>query len=133
MKEKKDFVVWIKAHKKQLVATGVSITTIVLVVIGLKNKSEIFRLWGILQERIERGELYSTKWFDTATDAELDFEREKVRQLFCSSGKDIQVASYLQNLLWRFDDEMRKRAWGGEIPHAPAVHREHGWYLPNDD
>ncbi len=133
MKEKKDFISWIKAHKKQLVAAGVSITTIVLVVIGLNNKSEIFRLWSILIERIERGELYSAKWFDTATDTELDFEREKVRQAFCSSGKDIQAASYLQNLLWRFDDEMRKRAWGNEIPRAPAIHREHGWYLPNNN
>lgn len=133
MKEKKDFILWIKAHKKQLVVAGVSIATIILVVIELKNESEILRLWGILKERIERGELYSTKWFDTATDAELNFEREKVRQAFCSSGKDFQAASHLQNLLWRFDDEMSKRAWGDEIPHSTTIHREHGWYLPNEE
>ena len=133
MKVKKDFIAWVKAHKKQLVATGVSITTIVLIVVGIKNKSEIIRLWGILQERMERGEIYSSKWFDTATNAELDFEREKVRLAYCSSGGDIHTASILQNLLWRFDDEMSKRAWGDEIPRAPAFHRENGWYLPNDD
>ncbi len=133
MKDKKTFIIWIKAHKKQLIAAGISITTLVLIVIGLKNKGEIVRLWCVLQERIRRGEPYSTKWFATATDAELDFEREKVRLAYCSSGEDVHTASFLQNLLWRFDDEKSKRAWSNETPHGPSTRREHGWYLFNDE
>lgn len=133
MEDKKDFIAWVKAHKKQLIITGVSITTIIAIIVGIKNKSEIIKLWNTLQERIKRGAIYSAKWLETASDAELDFEREKVRVAYCSAGTDDYAASYLQNLLWRFDKEMSKRAWGDETPHAPTIHREHGWYLPNDD
>ena len=76
---------------------------------------------------------YSDNWFKTASDAELESEREKVRQAFCSAGDDTNRAIELQNLLHRFDMEQSERAWGGEIPRASTRHREHGWYLPNDD
>lgn len=133
MEDKKGFIAWIKAHKKQLILAGISITTVIAIVVGIKNKSEIIRLWNALQEKIKRGEIYNSKWLTTATDAELDIEREKVRVAYCSSGTDDHAASFLQNLLWRFDEEISKRAWGDESPHAPTIHREHGWYLPNDD
>ena len=133
MEDKKGFIAWIKAHKKQLILAGISITTVIAIVVGIKNKSEIIKLWNALQEKIKRGEIYSSKWLTTATDAELDIEREKVRVAYCSSGTDDHAASFLQNLLWRFDEEISKRAWGDESPHAPTIHREHGWYLQNDD
>ena len=76
---------------------------------------------------------YSSKWLNNASDDELDTEREKVRQAFCSSGDNYEKASKLQNTLYRFDKEMSKRAWGDEEPKAPSIHREHGWYLSNDD
>lgn len=133
MEDKKGFIAWIKAHKKQLILAGISITTVIAIVVGIKNKSEIIKLWNALQEKIKRGEIYSSKWLTTATDAELDIEREKVRVAYCSSGTDDHAASFLQNLLWRFDEEISKRAWGDESPHTPTIHREHGWYLPNDD
>lgn len=76
---------------------------------------------------------YGRKWMQSATDDELDTEREKVRVAFCSAGGDGDLADRLQKLLWQFDDEMSNRAWGGETPRTPSFHREHGWYLPNDD
>lgn len=36
-------------------------------------------------------------------------------------------------ILRQFDKELSKRAWGSETPRPPSIHREHGWYLPNDD
>ena len=77
--------------------------------------------------------VYSERWFKTASDVELDTEREKVRLAFCSAGDDLDRAKELQNLLHRFDMEQSERAWGGETPRASSRHREHGWYLPNDD
>ena len=76
---------------------------------------------------------YSGKWLNGASDDELNTEREKVRQAYCSSGDDFDRACNLQNTLYRFDKELSKRAWGDEKPKAPSIHREHGWYLPNDD
>lgn len=76
---------------------------------------------------------YSERWFKTASDAELETEREKVRVASCSCGDDMKRAIELENLLHRFDLVMSERAWGGETPRACSRHREHGWYLPNDD
>ena len=132
-KDRKGFVAWIKAHKKQLILVGVSIPTIIAVVLGLKNKDALKALWDNLNEEIKKSNIYSSKWFETVTDDVLSTEREKVRLDYCASGDNFSEASRLQNLLWRFDKEMSKRAWADEIPHAPSIHREHGWYLPNDD
>ena len=131
--DKKGIVTWIKAHKKQLVLIGISVTTLIAIVLGLKNKDAIKELFDNLKDEIEKANLYSGKWFENATDAELDTAREKVRLDYCSSGDDFKSACSLQNLLGRFDKEMSKRAWGNETPHAPSIHREHGWYLSNDD
>lgn len=129
----KGFLAWVKVHKTQLILIGVSIPTIIAVVLGLKNKEAIKALWSQLNEEIKKANMYSSKWFETVTDDVLSTEREKVRLDYCASGDNFSEASRLQNLLWRFDKEMSKRAWADEIPHAPGIHREHGWYLPNDD
>lgn len=131
--DKKGIVAWIKAHKKQLILAGISVTLLIAAVVVVKNKDAIKELMNSLKDEIEKADLYSSKWFEKATDAELDLEREKVRLEYCSPGDDFEAASRLQNLLWRFDKEMSKRAWGDEIPHGSSIHREHGWYLPNDD
>lgn len=132
-KDKKVIMSWIKTHKKQLILVGISIPTLTAIVLGIKNKESIKKLLDNLMDEIEKSYLYSSDWFKKATDAELNVAREKVRLDYCASGDDFKAACSLQNLLRRFDEELSKRAWGDEIPHAPNIHREHGWYLPNDD
>lgn len=129
----KGFVAWIKSHKKQLIIVSVSVPTIIAIALGIKNKDILKELWEGLKDQMEKANLYSSNWFAKSTDEELGLEREKVRLAYCSSGDDLNEAGRLQNLLLRFDNEMSKRAWGDEIPHGPSIHREHGWYLPNDD
>ena len=131
--KKKSVIKWIQEHKNQLVLAGISIPTLIVLVLGVKNKDSIMRLWDSLREAVNKKNLYSNKWFETVSDADLELEREKVRVAYCSSGADFGRATSLQNLLWRFDKEMSKRAWGNETPRAPSISREHGWYLPNDD
>lgn len=130
---RRGFIAWVKEHKKQLILVGISIPAIIATILGLKNSDSIKALWKHLSEEIEKANMFSAKWFDTVTDEVLSAEREKVRLAYCSSGDNFSEACRFQNLLWRFDKEMSKRAWGDEIPHAPSIHREHGWYLPNDD
>ena len=49
MEEKKNEIIsWIKAYKKQLLLAGVSITAVIGVIIGLKNKEAIVNLWDFL-------------------------------------------------------------------------------------
>lgn len=131
--ENKSLVKWIKEHKKALIAAGISISVLLAIVFGIKHKDTISALWNQLQEEIRKSKLYTPKWFETVSDADLELEREKVRLAYCASGDNFSEACALQNLLRRFDREMSKRAWGDEIPHAPSIHREHGRYLPNDD
>ena len=131
--EKNSFITWVKKNKKALIVAGISISALILVILGIKNKDAILKLWKELQESIKRADMYSSKWFETISDAELEAEREKVRLAYCASGDNFSDACALERLLQRFDREMSKRAWRDEIPHAPSIHREHGWYLPNDD
>lgn len=86
-------------------------------------------LFGNLFKSSNDGDSYSDRWLKSASDEELETEREKVRLAHCSGDE------HAQNTLYRFDDEMRRRSSVGhedEESGYPA-HREHGWYLPNDD
>lgn len=74
-----------------------------------------------------------TDFLENASDDELEAAREKVRLDFCNPDLDDEYRTDCQNRLHAFDNKMSKRAWGDETPHGPSFHREHGWYLPNDD
>lgn len=74
-------------------------------------------------------ERYTSRFFKKVTDDELDSEREKVRLRHCKG--DERAMRYLNV----FDKEKRQRyekKHGKQETGFPA-HREHGWYLPNDD
>jgi hypothetical protein len=78
---------------------------------------------------------FSNKWFRDASDDELDSEREEIRLRYCDA-ESIDEADSLYNQLHRFDNEMIGRMnakYEAENPDAQPRHREHGWYLPNDD
>ena len=64
---------------------------------------------------------------------ELKSAREKIRQDFCNPTLDNRYREECRRKLDRFDAELSKRAWGNETPRPPSYHREHGYYLPNDD
>lgn len=51
---KKGFLTWVKTYKKQLILAGVSITTIVGIILGIKNKDVLVELWSSLAESIKK-------------------------------------------------------------------------------
>ena len=63
--EKKGLITWVKEHRTQLLFAGVSITTVIMTILGIKNKDAISALWESLKKEIEKGSLYSSKWFET--------------------------------------------------------------------
>ena len=77
--EKKSLVNWIKEHKRALITAGISVALLIGVALGLKHKDSILALWSQLQELINTPKLYSPKWFETVSDADLELERENVR------------------------------------------------------
>lgn len=74
---------------------------------------------------------YTNKWFKSVSDEELDTEREPVRIKAVYDGDE-----RAWDLMTRFDQEMARRAnekYNAEHPNATPRHREHGWYLDNDE
>lgn len=67
------------------------------------------------------------------TDEELDAEREKIRLDYCNPALDDNYRNNCYNKLRVYDAEIHKRMWGDKEPTGELPHREHGWYLPNDD
>ena len=53
-KEKKTFVDWIKEHKKELIIAGVSIATIIAVIVGIKNHKALEEAWASLRKLVEK-------------------------------------------------------------------------------
>ena len=51
---KKGFIAWVKAHKKQLLIAGISVTAIICIIIGLKNKEAIKELWEALESSLSK-------------------------------------------------------------------------------
>lgn len=89
--------------------------------------------YGVFKIATGESQKYSSKWFDTVSDAILNEEREAVSKKYCSSGNDFDLAVSLERLLHRFDAVLSKRAWNGSTDYKFPVHSEHGWHLPSDD
>lgn len=52
--DKKGLVTWIKTHKRELIFSGVSVATLIAIVLGLKNKDLITEIWSSLKSAIEK-------------------------------------------------------------------------------
>lgn len=48
-KKKIDFLRWLKQHKKQLILAGISISVIIGIILGVKNKEVLEELWATLK------------------------------------------------------------------------------------
>lgn len=88
---------------------------------------------GILLKKIISGEIapkYSMPWIKNLSDEEFYDEREIVRQAYCNGNERAWTILDLFN-----DEEIRRMnaRYEEEHPNAEPRHREHGWYLPNDD
>ena len=52
--EKKGFIDWVKAHKKELIIAGVSVAAIIAIILGIKNKDALLELWGSLRASVAK-------------------------------------------------------------------------------
>ena len=130
--DKKGFIAWVKEHKTQLLLTGVSVTTILATALGIKNKDAIIELWNTLKKQVEKGSLYSSKWFEKASLEELEASRKIVQRDYNNPNLDLDYRNYCWNLLNRFDNAIGKIKWAGKEYRYP-VHSSNGWHLPSDD
>ncbi|MDB5243885.1 MAG: hypothetical protein JWP57_4511, partial [Spirosoma sp.] len=69
------------------------------------------------------------------SDAQLADQYEALRLRYVST-QNVNKATKLYNVMRSLDNEMVRRANKAYLranPNATTRHREHGWYLPNDD
>ena len=76
---------------------------------------------------------YSSSWLKTASLDELQTARSEVQSDYGNPELDIDYRADLGDLLLEFDTAIGNKQWEGQEPKGPAFHREHGWYLSNDD
>lgn len=132
LSEEKGLIAWVKEHKVQLLLAGVSITTLIMTILGLKNKDAINELWVSLKKEIEKGSLYSAKWFEKASLEELQEARKNVQLDYNNPKLDLDYRNECWNLLTKFDNVIGNRKWQGKEYGYP-VHSGNGWHLPSDD
>ena len=101
--DKKRFLVWIKEHKTQILLTGISVTAILATALGLKNKDAMIELWNTMKQQMEKGSLYSSKWFEKANLEELETARKYIQQDYNNPNLDLDYRDYCWKLLNRFD------------------------------
>ena len=130
--EKRRLIAWIKENRMQLLLLGVSVSALIMTVLGIKNKDAINALWDSLKREMKKGILYSEKWFENAGLDELEKAREIVRLDYVNPDFDTDYRNQCWNLLSRFDNAIDKLKWGGEEVGYP-IHSSHGWYLSSDD
>lgn len=99
---------------------------------GIKNKETLTDLWKSLKKQIEKGALYSSKWFEKASLEELEKAREIVQKDFNNRKLDLDYRNECWNLLNRFDNAIGKIKGNGKEYGYP-VHSSNGWHLPSDD
>ena len=128
--DKKRFLVWIKEHKTQILLTGISVTAILATALGLKNKDAMIELWNTMKQQMEKGSLYSSKWFEKANLEELETARKYIQQDYNNPNLDLDYRDYCWKLLNRFDNAIGKIKWAGKEYGYP-VHSSNGWYLPS--
>ena len=129
--EKKQFLEWIHENKNTLLFAGISITVIVATILGLKNKEAIISLWDSLREKVEKGSLYSSKWFEKSDVEELKKARELVQQDYRNPNLDLDFRNKCWDLLKKFDKVIAEKQWDGKEIGFPA-HSSGGWYLESD-
>jgi len=52
--QKRDFIEWVRAHKKELAIAGISIATIVTAILCIRNTEKIKALWESLKKTINK-------------------------------------------------------------------------------
>lgn len=61
MKEQRKMIRWIREHKNALIIAGISIGTLIAIVLGIKNREAIKALWASLRKVAEKQAVHAMK------------------------------------------------------------------------
>lgn len=100
MKERKGMIRWIKEHKKELIIAGISIGTLILAILGIKNRAAIKALWDYLRKVVIHP---TVKMTETVTKATVEMPQEPIDEVITAvtSNSDtipFEVSRHIRNL-----------------------------------
>lgn len=130
--DQQGFLVWIKAHRKQLVLAGVGVAALIAAVLGMKNKEAVAQVWKSLKELIEKGSIGSDRWFQNADPETLEKVRNVVHQEYLNPKNDMDYRNWCWSQMKRLDEAIRSKKYGDKEVGFP-VYSDHGPYLLSDD
>lgn len=98
--ERKSLISWIKEHKKELIFAGISIGTLILIILGIKNKAEIKALWDALRKVVKQP---TAKVTETVTKVAVEIPQDPIKEVVTAvaSNSDtipFEVSRHIRNL-----------------------------------
>ncbi len=110
MRERDRFINWVKAHKKQLILAGISVTAIIGIILGLKNREAIAELWVTLENSLKKPTGNLTETLPTAKLVPPVVEEAVVVRSYTSPQEAFDVSQHIRNLSGSRHHSMEKAA-----------------------
>lgn len=100
MEERKGLSRWVRKHKKELIIAGFSITALLLIVWGLKNRDKIKAVWGSLRKAVKQP---TAKALETVTEVTAEIPSNPIQEVTSATVSNsvscpIEVSSHVRNL-----------------------------------
>lgn len=112
-KIKNDFFSWVKNHKKELIAIGISIPSIIAVILICRNTDSIIEYWNTLKNSVFKGPINKTLTLNAAS------------QINDLSPNIVEAVEGLPVHSINFSTDITKRSF--EVsPHVRNLHN--GWH-----
>ncbi len=110
MRERDRFINWVKAHKKQLILAGISVTAIIGIILGLKNREAIAELWVTLENSLKKPTGNLPETLSTAKVVPPVVEEAVEVRSYTSPLKAFDVSQHIRNLSGGRHHSMEKAA-----------------------
>lgn len=91
MEERKGLICWIKEHKKELVIAGISAGTIILIVLGIKNREIIKAIWDSLKKAVKQP---TVKVTETITKVTVEIPQEHIQEAITAVASNTESLSF---------------------------------------
>lgn len=96
--QKSDFLLWVQAHKKQLIFAGISIVAVFGIIIGLKNKDTLVELWETLEKKAKKVPQVTPSSVPVVDTALPEIEVLKVPRYYTPPDAPVPVRLHVRNL-----------------------------------
>ena len=100
MEERKGLINWIKAHKKELIIAGISVGTLIMIILGIENQKSIAIVWDSLRKTLKQP---TTKVPVPVTKATVEIPLEPIQKVITavasnSGSLPFEVSRHIRNL-----------------------------------